>query len=91
VKSEGFLMTSVGILKVVSFQTVLVSSVHRTFILINYGNIAETKQIWLVSGDRSLLFLQKIEMTRNCPCLISFLIFLQKTVISVTGSGPKKY
>ncbi|KAG1942040.1 sushi, nidogen and EGF-like domain-containing protein [Pimephales promelas] len=32
---------------VVSFQTVLVSSVHRTFILINYGNIAETKQIWL--------------------------------------------
>jgi hypothetical protein len=91
VKSEGFLMTSVGILKVVSFQMVLVSNVHRTFILINYGDIAETEQIWLVSGDRSLLFLQKIEMTMNCPCLTSSLTFLQKTVISVTGSGPKNY
>ncbi|KAK9953845.1 hypothetical protein ABG768_015968 [Culter alburnus] len=40
-------MLSVGILKVVTFQVVLVSNVHRTFILINYGDIAETEQIWL--------------------------------------------
>ena len=48
-------MSSVGILKVVTFQVILVSSVHRSFILINYGDIAETKQIWLVSADSSLL------------------------------------
>ncbi|CAM4683270.1 unnamed protein product [Leuciscus chuanchicus] len=33
--------------RVVTFQVILVSSVHRSFILINYGDIAETKQIWL--------------------------------------------
>ncbi|RXN17893.1 alpha-tectorin-like protein [Labeo rohita] len=31
---------------VATFQVVLVSSVHRSFILINYGDIAETEQIW---------------------------------------------
>uniref|UniRef100_A0A673FR82 NIDO domain-containing protein n=1 Tax=Sinocyclocheilus rhinocerous TaxID=307959 RepID=A0A673FR82_9TELE len=39
---------------VATFQMVFVSNVHRSFILINYGDIAETEQMWLVSGDRSL-------------------------------------
>uniref|UniRef100_A0A8C1TEU1 NIDO domain-containing protein n=1 Tax=Cyprinus carpio TaxID=7962 RepID=A0A8C1TEU1_CYPCA len=30
----------------VTFQVVLVSNVHRSFILINYGDIAETEQMW---------------------------------------------
>ncbi|XP_043081295.1 sushi, nidogen and EGF-like domain-containing protein 1 [Puntigrus tetrazona] len=29
-----------------TFQVVLVSNVHRSFILLNYGNISETEQIW---------------------------------------------
>ncbi|TRY90287.1 hypothetical protein DNTS_034162 [Danionella cerebrum] len=36
-----------------TFQVVLVSSVQRSFILINYGNITHTDQTWLVSGRRS--------------------------------------
>ncbi len=36
--------------KVVTFQVVLVSNGDRSFILINYGDIAETGQVWLVSG-----------------------------------------
>lgn len=82
-------MLSVCIFKVVTFQLVLVSNVHRTFILINYGDIAQTEQIWLVSGNRSLLLLQRKEMRRNCPCLTSSHTFLQKTVMSGTGWGPK--
>ncbi|KAK2885956.1 hypothetical protein Q8A67_016793 [Cirrhinus molitorella] len=31
---------------VATFQVVIVSSVHRSFILLNYGDIAETEQIW---------------------------------------------
>ncbi|KAL1249533.1 hypothetical protein QQF64_020538 [Cirrhinus molitorella] len=31
---------------VATFQVVLVSSVHRSFILLNYGHISETEQIW---------------------------------------------
>uniref|UniRef100_A0A671LFG4 NIDO domain-containing protein n=1 Tax=Sinocyclocheilus anshuiensis TaxID=1608454 RepID=A0A671LFG4_9TELE len=38
---------------VATFQVVFVSNVHRSFILINYGDIGETEQMWLVSGDRS--------------------------------------
>lgn len=47
-------MLSLAILKVVTFQVVLVSNVHRSFILINYGDIAETEQMWMVSDDRPL-------------------------------------
>ena len=50
---KGFFMLTLGILKEVTFQVVLVSNVHRSFILINYGDIAETEQMWQVSGDRS--------------------------------------
>uniref|UniRef100_A0A671LAS7 NIDO domain-containing protein n=1 Tax=Sinocyclocheilus anshuiensis TaxID=1608454 RepID=A0A671LAS7_9TELE len=32
---------------VATFQVVFVSNVHRSFILINYGEIAETEQMWL--------------------------------------------
>ncbi|KAI2650042.1 Alpha-tectorin [Labeo rohita] len=39
---------------VATFQVVLVSSVHRSFILINYGDIAETEQIWQVSEDSNI-------------------------------------
>lgn len=78
-------MLSVGILKVVTFQLVLVSNVHRTFILINYGDIAETDQIWLVSGNGSLLLLQMIEMRRNCPCLTSSLSKCQLCLEQVEG------
>ncbi len=49
-----FFMLYLGVLKVVTFQVVLVSNVHRSFILINYGDIAETEQKWLVSDDRPL-------------------------------------
>ncbi|XP_058618388.1 uncharacterized protein si:dkey-9l20.3 [Onychostoma macrolepis] len=31
---------------VVTFQVVLVSNAHRSFILVNYGDIAETEQMW---------------------------------------------
>ncbi|XP_073795797.1 nidogen-2-like [Danio rerio] len=34
-------------LKVATFQVVLVSSVQRSFILLNYGNISEPKQTWV--------------------------------------------
>ncbi len=40
----------VVVFKVVTFQVVLVSNGDRSFILINYGDIAETGQVWLVSG-----------------------------------------
>ncbi len=39
-------------LKVVTFQVVLVSNGDRSFILINYGDIAQTARVWLVSEDR---------------------------------------
>ncbi|KAK2885958.1 hypothetical protein Q8A67_016795 [Cirrhinus molitorella] len=47
---------------VATFQVVLVSSVHRSFILLNYGHISETEQIWQVmptnflpSGDEEIV------------------------------------
>ncbi len=42
-------MLSIGVLKVVTFQVVLAYNVHRSFILIYYGSIAETGQPWQVS------------------------------------------
>ncbi|XP_026054844.1 uncharacterized protein LOC113040855 [Carassius auratus] len=39
-------MLSVAVLKEATFQVVLVSNVHRSFILINYGDIARTEQKW---------------------------------------------
>lgn len=41
-------MLFVGVLKVVTFQVVVVSNEDNSFILINYGDIAETVQLWLV-------------------------------------------
>ncbi len=38
------------VLKVVTFQVVLAYNFHRSFILINYGNISATTQGWLVSA-----------------------------------------
>ena len=42
-------MLSIGVLKVVTFQVVLAYNVHRSFILIYYGDVAETVQPWQVS------------------------------------------
>lgn len=42
-------MLSVGVLKVASFQVVLAYNVHRSFILIYYGDVAETGLPWQVS------------------------------------------
>ncbi len=49
-----FLLLLFCFLKVVTFQVVLVSNGDRSFILINYGDIAETSQAWLVSGVKIL-------------------------------------
>jgi len=43
-------MLSVGLLKVASFQVVLAYNVHRSFIVIYYGDVAETGQTWRVNG-----------------------------------------
>ncbi len=48
-----FLLLLFCYLKVVTFQVVLVSNSDRSFILINYGDIAETSQAWLVSGVKA--------------------------------------
>lgn len=42
-------MLSLGVFKVVTFQVVLAYNVHRSFILIYYGNVAQTGQPWQVS------------------------------------------
>ncbi len=42
-------MLSIGVLKVVTFQVILAYNVHRSFILIYYGGVAETGQPWQVS------------------------------------------
>ena len=42
-------MLSVDVLKVASFQVVLAYNVHRSFILIYYGDVAETRLPWQVS------------------------------------------
>ncbi len=42
-------MLSIGVLKVVTFQVILAYNVHRSFILIYYGGVAETGQLWQVS------------------------------------------
>lgn len=47
-------MLSIGVLKVVTFQLVLAYNVHRSFILIYYGDVAETGQLWQV-GEVLLL------------------------------------
>ncbi|ROL53486.1 Pancreatic secretory granule membrane major glycoprotein GP2, partial [Anabarilius grahami] len=44
----------------VTFQVVLVFSVHRSFILINYGNIAGTEQIWQVNNNGHLTFTEPL-------------------------------
>ncbi len=42
-------MLSIGVLKVVTFQVILAYNIHRSFILIYYGGVAETGQPWQVS------------------------------------------
>ncbi|XP_073795791.1 sushi, nidogen and EGF-like domain-containing protein 1 isoform X2 [Danio rerio] len=44
-------MPCVGTLKVATFQVVLASSVQRSFILLNYGNISKLGQTWLAGYD----------------------------------------
>lgn len=68
-------MLSVCILKVVTFQVVLVSNVHRTFVLINYGDIAETEQIWLVSGDGSFVVFANDRNDKELP-LPRFILYI---------------
>jgi hypothetical protein len=67
-------MLSVGVLKVASFQVVLAYNVHRSFILIYYGDVTETGQPWQVSevADCFLCTVQMrkintdIQFKRNC-------------------------
>ncbi len=55
-------MLSIGVLKVVTFQVILAYNVHRSFILIYYGGIAETGQPW---RSVKYWFLHNGHMTKN--------------------------
>ncbi len=80
-----FFTLYLGVFEGGTFQVVLVSNVHRSFILINYGDIAETEQKWLVSDDRPFVnFVNEIN-DKNCPRLASYFIFYQKAVVSRTS------
>lgn len=63
-------MVFICVLKVVTFQLVLLSNVDHSFILFNYGNIAETRQQWLVSLKVLLQF--KRESVCKLSVYISF-------------------
>lgn len=63
-------MLFICVLKVVTFQLVLLSNVDHSFILFNYGNISESRQQWLVSLKVLLQF--KSESVYKLSIYISF-------------------